>query len=105
MQFLVVWRHKTADSAKNASITVDILSALSGAKFAKIFDNTFVVSVDDIDQYELIYSKLLGVVRSNPSTIQFVCTPPMPESSYKGWLPKSVWAELNRVSRGDADGH
>ncbi|RZJ03934.1 MAG: hypothetical protein EON89_09935 [Brevundimonas sp.] len=103
MHFLIHWRNKTDNSSKNSRLTLEIVSAFSGFKFAKIFESTFVISVDTKDQYDKVYSKVLDAVKADPKVANFVVTPPMPESSYKGWLPKSVWSELNRVSRGESD--
>jgi hypothetical protein len=93
MHFVLAWEAKTAFPKKN-EIEAALQLAITGRSFVPVLSNVYVVKVDSQLEADSIFELLLAVGKKYTSEVNFIMSPLMNGGTYKGWLPKNLWPEI-----------
>ncbi|HZS40053.1 MAG TPA: hypothetical protein VFF06_24655 [Polyangia bacterium] len=103
MHFVVSWEIE-ADEPERRAIHAELKDCLKTYSWVHPLQSTslFIVEVKSLIGWARINQHLTSVARMHPNEVSLLVSPLMETGSYAGWLSRTLWPELDRVTRAGA---
>lgn len=96
MHIVVSWNIKALGARKSA-LNDEMKSCLKDYSWARpLENNVYVVKIDTAEEREILQDRLLKVAKEAPEKVHFLMSPAMDGGRYNGWLPRPMWAKINK---------
>lgn len=93
MHFMLSWSIDVA-GADRTRIERQLRQELEGYAWVRAFPGTYVVQVDDEDEWDQLREGLVGAARAHPGQVHVILGPVIDGGHYAGWLPRRLWPAI-----------
>jgi hypothetical protein len=93
MHFVVCWNIQ-ATGEKRKAIFEALKRCLKGYSWARPLPGFYIIRIRSSVDWEVIVAKLKVEAKRYTRQVNFVATPLMQGSGYRGWLPKKTWEKI-----------
>ena len=101
MHFVVHWEYQPSPGLAPAGLSAaetiqhEFEAVLKPYSWVRPLTNFFVVNVPTLAVYQTVASALNAIPKKYPNQVFLIISPPMVGGLYQGFLPQTLWTELN----------
>jgi len=88
----------TGSPAEQARLNAEIAAVVKRNPHVQVLGNTYVIKVNSDAEATQLLNAIVGVARTAPNSMNFIVTPIISGGRYNGWLPQSLWTQINSVT-------
>jgi hypothetical protein len=95
MHVVVAWHVRVESQQAGAELTAAIEAILAEHASVPVLPALHIVPVRTPDARTPLRMALVALARSRPGDVNLVVSPVIEGGTYAGWLPKSLWPQIN----------
>jgi hypothetical protein len=95
MHFMIKWEVRVASHQQK--ISAGLLEAIKPLLAISPISDCLVVNVKSAEEYAAVKNRIIEFAKANPPDLYLLVSPLMTGPGYAGWLPSTVWPELNKL--------